>query len=79
MLSWEQANKYQVDLILNDACSAALTPEQLAEYPTWAAQPAVEAGQVGEWFTEFVPSYRGFAGVLEALAETVNASQADVV
>jgi iron complex transport system substrate-binding protein len=78
-LSWEQANKYQVDLILNDARAAALTPEQLAEYPTWEAQPAVEAGQVGEWYTEFVPSYKGFAGVLESLAETIEASEADVV
>jgi iron complex transport system substrate-binding protein len=78
-LSWEQANKYQVDLILNDARAAALTPEQLAGYPTWEAQPAVEAGQVGEWYTEFVPSYKGFAGVLESLAETIDASEADVV
>jgi len=78
-LSWEQANKYQVDLILNDARSAALTPEQLAEYATWTAQPAVAAGQVGEWYTEFVPSYAGFAGVLESLAETISDASADVV
>jgi|GEM_PF-131548 len=78
-LSWEQANKYQVDLILNDARVAALAPEQLAEYPTWMAQPAVKAGQVGEWYTEFVPSYKGFAGVLESLAETIEASDPDVV
>lgn len=78
-LSWEQANTYPVDLILNDARSAALTPEQLAEYPTWNAQPAVEAGQVGEWYTEFVPSYKGFAGVLESLAEAVGNASADVV
>ena len=78
-LSWEQTNKYQVDLILNDARSAALTPEQLAEYDTWTAQPAVEAGQVGEWYTEFVPSYAGFAGVLESLAETITDASADIV
>lgn len=77
-LSWEQANKYPVDLILNDARSAALTPEQLNESPTWVAQPAVEAGQVGEWYTEFVPSYAGFATILEALAETVGDARADV-
>ncbi len=78
-LSWEQANKYQVDLILNDARSAALSPEELAEYATWASQPAVEAGQVGEWYTEFVPSYAGFAGVLESLAETIGEASADIV
>lgn len=78
-LSWEQASKYQVDLILNDARAAALSPEQLAAYPTWMAQPAVKAGQVGEWYTEFVASYAGFATVLESLADTIQNSRADVV
>lgn len=77
-LSWEQANKYQVDLILNDARSAALSPEELATYSTWTAQPAVAAGQVGEWYTEFVPSYKGFAGVLESLAESVSNANPDI-
>lgn len=78
-LSWEQAAKYPADLILNDARSAALPIEQLAEIPTWNQLPAVQAGQVGAWHTEFVPSHAGFAAVLESLAATVRASRPDVV
>lgn len=78
-LSWEQADKYPADLILNDARSAALTPEDLVDYPTWNAQPAVQAGQVGKWFTEFVPSYLGFTTVLEDLATSISSSKSDIV
>ena len=78
-LSWEQAGKYPADLALNDARSAAFTKEQLSDYATWTSNPAVQAGQVGDWATEFVPSYAGFAVVLEELAETIQQSRADVV
>lgn len=78
-LSWEQASKYQVDLILHDARSSALPPEKLAEIPSWTSQPAVQASQVGKWYTEFVVSYRGFSIVLEDLAKTLSESKADIV
>jgi len=78
-LSWEQANKYPSDIILNDARATALTEDDLAGYPTWQAHPAVKAGQVGPWFTEFVPSYLGFTTVLDSLVETISGSDPDVV
>lgn len=77
-LSWEMANKYPADLVLNDARSGSLTFDQLGAIPTWASHPAQQAGQIAEWHTEFVPSYEGFAGVLERLAETVESSDADI-
>ena len=46
LLSWEQANEYPADLILNDVRAHAFTPGQLMEIPTWRELPAVQAGQV---------------------------------
>lgn len=78
-LSWEQAIKYPADLALQDDRSGAPSVEELKNFPTWAAHPAAKAGQVGAWQTEFVPSYRGFTLVLEALTEIIRKSRDDVV
>lgn len=78
-LSWEQANTYPADLILNDSRAQALPLEQLNEIPTWRALPAVKAGQVTEWNLEPVYSYRGYAPSLEALAATIRAAREDIV
>ncbi len=78
-LSWEQANAYPADLILNDARTQALPPEQLNEIPTWRELPAVKAGQVTPWNLEPVYSYRGYAPALEDLAAAIRAAREDVV
>jgi iron complex transport system substrate-binding protein len=78
-LSWEQATRYSADLILHDVRPQSLSPAQLAEIPTWNEHPAVKAGQVGAWRVEAAYSHKGFAAVLEGLAETVRRSRADVV
>ncbi len=74
-LSWEQAGRYQADLILHDTRPFILQPDQL----TWAALPAVRAGQVGRWSAEARLSAQGFAAVLEDLAATVTPARDDVV
>lgn len=78
-LSWEEANTYPADLILNDARVQSLSPEQLAEIPTWRELPAVKAGQVADWNLEPVYSYRGYAPVLEDLAAVIRSAREDVV
>lgn len=80
-LSWEQAGKYPSDLVLVDLRSGtgSLTVDDMAEIPTWKEHPAVKAGQIGGWYTEFVPSYAGYAAILEDLAETIRNSRGDVV
>jgi iron complex transport system substrate-binding protein len=78
-LSWEQAGRYPADLVLHDTRAFSLQPDQLAAYPTWAALPAVQAGQVGRWSAEARLSAQGFAAVLEDLAATVSAARDDVV
>jgi iron complex transport system substrate-binding protein len=79
-LSWEQAGRYPADLVLHDTRAYSLQPDQLAAtHPTWAALPAVGAGQVGRWSAETRLSAKGFAAVVEDLAATVTAARDDVV
>ncbi|MEO3767277.1 ABC transporter substrate-binding protein [Streptomyces sp. B8F3] len=70
-LSWENTDKYHADLIMVDNRTQAMTPAALAEKPTWNRLPAVEAGQTTPWSMEERYSYRGFAPVLERLADAI--------
>jgi iron complex transport system substrate-binding protein len=79
-LSWEVADTYPADLILHDVRSFSLQPDVLAkDQPTWAALPAVEAGQVGTWSAEAILSYQGLTTVFDDLRTTIETSSADVV
>ncbi|GAA5055441.1 iron complex transport system substrate-binding protein [Thermocatellispora tengchongensis] len=66
-LSWENADKYPADVILYDARTQAMTPEQMRAKPTWAGLPAVKAGQIYPWHAAERYSYLGYAQVLEEL------------
>lgn len=70
-LSWENAGKYDADLILLDNRSTALQPKDLTSKPAWKKLPAVEANQVAAW--DPVPrfSYAGAAPLLENLATAI--------
>ncbi|MFB9903719.1 ABC transporter substrate-binding protein [Allokutzneria oryzae] len=79
-LSWEQAERYQADVILVDSRAATAIPRsELNAIPTWSRHPAVRAGQVHEWAAETPCSYQRFAPVLTALADVLDKSRADVV
>ncbi|MBH1936536.1 ABC transporter substrate-binding protein [Streptomyces sp. AV19] len=66
-LSWENANKYEADLIILDSRTSSLQPKDLAAKPTWAKLPAVEAGQVSPWLSEPRFSWAGSAPLLDNL------------
>ncbi|WP_310738198.1 ABC transporter substrate-binding protein [Microbispora sp. H10949] len=70
-LSWENAGKYDADLILLDNRPTALQPKDLEAKPAWPKLPAVKAGQVAAW--DPVPrfSYAGAAPILENLATAI--------
>jgi iron complex transport system substrate-binding protein len=71
-LSWERADKYPADVILYDGRAGTLSPEQLAQQPTWKALPAVEAEQIGPWYvgtTYSVPFFTEHVKELTALLE----------
>jgi iron complex transport system substrate-binding protein len=79
-LSWEQANKYPADLLLEDARTVGMTGDQLAaKFPTWTQLPAVKAGQVAPWRAETASTYQQYAKVLAELADSIGKARADVV
>ncbi|WP_433086027.1 ABC transporter substrate-binding protein [Dactylosporangium sp. CA-052675] len=74
-LSWENADKYQADVILLDNRAQALQPKDLTAKPTWANLPAVKAGQVVPWQSEPRFSWAGCAGALETLAKALTGAK----
>lgn len=76
LLSWENVDKYAADVIFLDLRTGNISPEQLvADYPTWAALPAVRAGHVFGWNGEPVYSHVGGAVELERIAEGLGAAR----
>lgn len=70
-LSWENADKYDADLIILDNRTQSLQPKALKSKPSWNNLPAVKAGQVAQWAAEPRFSYAGAAPLLEDLAEAI--------
>lgn len=77
-LSWEQVGKYPADLILTDTRTFALSREQMAEFPTWNALPAVAANQLGDWSAEPRFNYTLAAPVIRKLTAAVKGARTDI-
>jgi iron complex transport system substrate-binding protein len=77
-LSWEQVGKYPADLILTDTRTFSLSKEQMMEYPTWRAVPAVAAGQLGDWSAEPRFNYELAAPVIRNLTEAVKSADTEI-
>lgn len=71
VLSWEQAGKYPVDVLLYDARGDAMFTTDLAKYPTLANLPAVRAKQMIAWNPETPTSWAAFAPALRTLATSL--------
>ncbi|MFI5524540.1 ABC transporter substrate-binding protein [Streptomyces platensis] len=74
-LSWENADKYQADVLLLDNRTATLQPKDLAAKPSWAKLPAVKAGQITPWSSEPRFSYAGAAPLIESLAKAIEGAK----
>ncbi|TDD01186.1 ABC transporter substrate-binding protein [Nonomuraea deserti] len=79
VLSWENADKYDADVILVDARAQSMKIEEMAGKPTWAKLPAVRAGQLYPWHAAERYSYLGYAKVMEELKANLDKSRDDVV
>ncbi|MEU8362846.1 ABC transporter substrate-binding protein [Nonomuraea sp. NPDC048882] len=79
VLSWENADKYEADVILVDARAQSMKIEEMAAKPTWAKLPAVKAGQLYPWHAAERYSYLGYAKVMEELKTNLEKSRDDVV
>ncbi|GAA2229484.1 ABC transporter substrate-binding protein [Herbiconiux moechotypicola] len=76
-VSWEQASDYSdADVILVDARGYDAVADDLMGVPTWASLPAVQAGQVYNWYAAAPYSYKQYAQIYQELAdELANASK----
>jgi iron complex transport system substrate-binding protein len=74
-LSWENADKYQADVVFMDNRTQALQPAALKSKPAWNELPAVKAGQITEWNPEPRFSYAGAAPLLEDLAKAIEGAK----
>ena len=67
-LSWENAGKYQPDLILLDDRTGTLQPADLTGKATWTALPAVKADQIVGWNSEPRYSYTAIGPIVQGFA-----------
>jgi iron complex transport system substrate-binding protein len=67
-LSWENVAKYPADVIMYDARTQALQPDQLKSNAAWSRLPAVTAGQLIPWYSETPFSHRNLAPKLSEVA-----------
>ena len=72
-LSWENADKYQPDLILVDNRSPSTMETALAQ-PTWTLMKAAEAGAVADWPAFWLRNYKAYASELGKLTAAINAA-----
>lgn len=70
-LSPEQAALYSSDVLFQSTRKGILTPEQLAEHPTYGALPAVQARQIGQWNQDFAQSYQGLTTAFETMLDAL--------
>lgn len=75
-LSWENAGKYQADIIMYDNRFSSVKPDQLKDNPTWSRLPAVRAGRLIPWDSEPPLSYRYWAGLLDKLSAELSRASA---
>jgi iron complex transport system substrate-binding protein len=73
-LSWENADKYQPDLILWDGRSytEAANAEWGKKQPTWFSIKAAKAGSVVAWPAYWLHTYGHFATELDKLTEAIS-------
>lgn len=72
-LSWENADKYQPDLILVDNRSAT-TMETAKAQPTWTLMQAAAAGAVTDWPAFWLRNYAAYASELDKLTAAITAA-----
>ncbi|WP_216211893.1 ABC transporter substrate-binding protein [Amycolatopsis aidingensis] len=70
-LSWENAGKYEADVILYDSRAENLQGEELAGFPTWNQLPAVQAGRTIGWNPAIPFSYHSFGSQLSSITKAL--------
>ncbi|MGH3359536.1 MAG: ABC transporter substrate-binding protein [Nocardioidaceae bacterium] len=69
--SWENAAKYDPDVVLVDTRGYTLGTDELEKYPTWGSMDAVKDGNVGEWVRVSL-NYEDYKEQVDGLTEVLN-------
>jgi iron complex transport system substrate-binding protein len=77
-LSWENADKYQPDLLLIDDRSYPANLKQAERQPTWETIDAAAAGAVIPWPGYWVHTYDDYAEQLEAMSAEIEKADPDI-
>jgi iron complex transport system substrate-binding protein len=78
-LSWENADKYQADLLIVDERGYPANVDDAEAQPTWDSLEAAAADAVAVWPAYWVRTYDAYAGALEDLTEAVESADPDLV
>lgn len=78
-LSWENADKYQADLLIIDERGYPANLEDAEAQPTWASLDAAAAGAVAVWPAYWVRTYDAYAGTLDDLTAAIEDADARLV
>lgn len=71
-LSWENADKYQPDVVLIDGRTFDESVKTAEDQPTWTSIRAAQEGQVIEWPAFWLHTYRDYAAALEKLTDDLS-------
>jgi iron complex transport system substrate-binding protein len=73
VLSWEQAGKYPIDVLLYDSRNPSYFTTDLSRYPTVANLPAIKANQAVAWNPETPSTWTAFGKALRDLTGKLSA------
>ncbi|MDQ7907724.1 ABC transporter substrate-binding protein [Phytohabitans sp. ZYX-F-186] len=73
VLSWEQAGKYPIDVLLYDSRNPSYFTTDLSRYPTVANLPAVKANQAISWNPETPSTWAAFGAAMRDLTGKLSA------
>lgn len=74
-LSLEQAMLYPSDILFVSSRPEAVNAKDIGQFPTYAAHPAVVAGQAFDWNQDFIMSYQGMKSANDDVTNALNTSK----
>ena len=77
-LSWENADKYQPDILLIDSRKFDSSLDQAGKHPTWQRIRAAAQGAFVEWPAFWLHTYGDYADALDTLAGDIEKADAGV-
>lgn len=77
-LSWENADKYQPDILLIDSRQYDSLLEKAAAHPTWKSIRAADKGAFVKWPAFWLHTYADYAEALDALTADIEKADANI-